>query len=418
MEDYIQTRRTKSHDDVFDLEKNQQRRLDREAEFGVWREPRPERDLYTRRERYGSRETSPLYRRERDMDRYPRRGIFEPRETSPLYRRTRRDIDNGQKGTRPQTYDEPMGEGRQPYHDYIWHEGGLQRLEDIMGREERPRHQNFVMPNNRRPQGQNMNAPRYWGGTGMRTRDEGRQGQNQGYKRLQMKPEPYDGTEDFETFINHFECCAKIGNWSDDEMAWMLSASLKGQARRFYVPLPPDTKDDYNELVFQLQQRFGTASRHSIYWQTQFENKIRQPGESIQSFVDELMLLAPKAYPQLHVSIQQHLALQQLMKSLEPALKLKLVEMNCQSLRDAEEIIDTYETIMQQGKRSVRLIQEAKEHQGQGEQSKTSSTSGRRQFACFCCGEKSHGLTECPVYRELKEKEERLTNKKFSSGNE
>ncbi|KAK7457994.1 hypothetical protein BaRGS_00039115 [Batillaria attramentaria] len=178
----------------------------------------------------------------------------------------------------------------------------------------------------------------------------------------ELKPEHYDGSDDFESYTDQFECCAHLGGWSEREKALALAASLKGQARRFYVSLGVEAKHDYQLLTFQLEQRFGSGSRHGIYWKTQFENKIRQPGESISAFTDELLLLTTKAYPHLGSYTQQHLAMQQFFKSLDPELRLKCIENNCQTLREAEEIVDVYETVMQMKtprslKGGIRMVQ-------------------------------------------------------------
>ena len=242
------------------------------------------------------------------------------------------------------------------------------------------------------------------------------------HKHIQIKPEHFDGTEDFETYLNHFECCAKLGAWNENEKVWTLAACLKGQARRFFVGLRGEAKDDYQHLVFQLQQRFGSASRHGIYWRTQFENKYRVSGESIAAFTDELLLLTSKAYPALDTYTQQHLALQQFMKSLEPELKLKVIEHNCQTLRDAEEIVDVYETVMQTKsvrKSGIRFVKQENKAEKQEEKTtmpvaRSQENRNRTRGPCFCCQSNTHFLKFCPIYKKCKEMENGWKNNRVN----
>ncbi|KAK7480222.1 hypothetical protein BaRGS_00028498, partial [Batillaria attramentaria] len=233
------------------------------------------------------------------------------------------------------------------------------------------------------------------------------------HKRLQLKPEHYDGSDDFESYIDQFECCAHLGGWSEREKALALAASLKGQARRFYVSLGVEAKHDYQLLTFQLEQRFGSGSRHGIYWKTQFENKIRQPGESISAFTDELLLLTTKAYPHLDSYTQQHLAMQQFFKSLDPELRLKCIENNCQTLREAKEIVDVYETVMQMKtlrslKGGIRMVQP--ENQPILKNFPQNQDKPQRDYQkgeCFCCKAPDHFLKDCPMYQKCKSMEEK-----------
>ena len=45
-----------------------------------------------------------------------------------------------------------------------------------------------------------------------------------------MKPQTYNGDKDWESYLNHFELCAKLGRWSYQDRVLHLAASLRGNA--------------------------------------------------------------------------------------------------------------------------------------------------------------------------------------------
>jgi hypothetical protein len=156
---------------------------------------------------------------------------------------------------------------------------------------------------------------------------------------------------------------------------------------------------------------------------TQFENRYRQPGETLPKFSDELLLLVRKAYPYLDDNTQNHIALQQWYKSFCPEVRWRCQERNCGWIREAEEIADLYEAIMQpkERKRNVNLIQQDQEHketdfvqpnekwrnvglvQRNEERQKlsnghTSDRNPRFTTRCYCCQDTTHILKDCPVF--------------------
>jgi len=172
------------------------------------------------------------------------------------------------------------------------------------------------------------------------------------------KPDPYDGSDDWDTYEEHFECCAMLGSWSLMEKGLMLSAMLKGPARKFFMGLDNGAKNSYERLVFQMRQRFGCQSKHTQFWLAQFDGRIRQNGESAAALGDDLLLLARRAYPQ-NMTDQNinKLALQQLYKSLEVEMRWRCIERECQTIEEAVGVIETYETVMGKTRRSVRATE-------------------------------------------------------------
>lgn len=270
---------------------------------------------------------------------------------------------------------------------------------------------------------------------------------------VNLKPDKFDGTDDFETYIESFNLVADLGRWSAREKALTLAACLRGQARRFYMGLTNYEKAHYEDLVFQLKQRFGNASKHNIFWSTQFEQRSRSSGESVAAFADELIILASKAYPYLDQRSQQSLALQQFYKSMPVDIKWRCIERDCRTLREAEEVAETFELIVGKEKkiRQVKFeqpvvterISSPQHNRMQKEESpvpsrdaslaqtrgfhnnyrqsyspsrEASSTESRSSYdsrqhrpqhkGCYCCKETGHFFRECPVYQRCREMEE------------
>ena len=115
---------------------------------------------------------------------------------------------------------------------------------------------------------------------------------------IYIKPECFDGKDDWEEYISHFENCAELGRWHERIKLLYLSASLKGQARTFYMSLPAEDKGTYTALVYSLGQRFG-STKHQNRWLSRLEMRKRLPGESIANVGDDIRQMAQKAYRDL-----------------------------------------------------------------------------------------------------------------------
>lgn len=162
--------------------------------------------------------------------------------------------------------------------------------------------------------------------------------------KLYVKPEPFDGSNDWEEYFSHFTNCAELGHWTDHEKVLGLSANLRGPARVFYMSLSPVERKDYHSLVYKLSQRFGSV-RQQNKWLSKFETRKRQQGESIAALGDDLRQMAQKAYRKLGPLAQEALALNQLYKSISLDMKSKCIDKECETVAAAVDIIERHEAI-------------------------------------------------------------------------
>lgn len=77
--------------------------------------------------------------------------------------------------------------------------------------------------------------------------------------KLSIKPETYDGIDDWEDYISHFEICAELGRWTEHEKVLALGMLLKGPARTFYISLTVPERQTYDVLIQRLGKRFGST---------------------------------------------------------------------------------------------------------------------------------------------------------------
>ena len=160
-----------------------------------------------------------------------------------------------------------------------------------------------------------------------------------------MKPQTYNGDEDWESYLNHFELCAKLGRWSYHDRVLYLAASLRGNGQVYYMTLMPAERSSYHTLVVKLGLRFSNA-RQQPMWISRLEARVRRQNESIAKLGDDLRRMSQRAYSSLNNEAKEMLALNQLYKSVSPELKYKCISKNCTSVTQAVSIIELYEAIL------------------------------------------------------------------------
>jgi len=160
-----------------------------------------------------------------------------------------------------------------------------------------------------------------------------------------LKPEKYNGQEDWEQYFSHFNNCAELGRWSEYEKLLVLSSCLTGIARTFYIALQEQERSTYRGLVRRLEERFGSTRQQTRYL-TRFETRKRQQDETVAMFGIDLRLISQRAYPAIGASGQESIALNQFYKSLSPEMKCRCIDKECRNISEAIEVVERYESIM------------------------------------------------------------------------
>jgi transposase InsO family protein len=114
-----------------------------------------------------------------------------------------------------------------------------------------------------------------------------------------MKPQIFDGKEPVNSFLAHFEVCAKFNSWSEEQKVSWLQWSLKGRAQQILWDLPSDKLASYDLIRNTLRQRFGSEHQTELY-KLELRNRRRGPRESLSDVMQDvrrLMVLAYSAAP-------------------------------------------------------------------------------------------------------------------------
>ena len=225
-----------------------------------------------------------------------------------------------------------------------------------------------------------------------------------------LKPETYDGTDDWDEYQCHFQVCAELGRWSEREKVLALSASLRGAACTFFMSLTISERQNYDLLVTKLSQRFGSL-RQQNRWLARFESRKRQPGESIAALGDDLRQMAQRAYVGLGSIAQEALALNQLYKTITLEMKCRCIDRDCKTVSDAVEIIERYEgilgdqTLKKPNVRAVAIETAARSKENEIQKmlkeliermERLEKNQHQNDKTCFLCKRPGHFIKNCP----------------------
>ncbi|KAK3101485.1 hypothetical protein FSP39_003954 [Pinctada imbricata] len=89
-----------------------------------------------------------------------------------------------------------------------------------------------------------------------------------------MKPQQYDGVEDLNEYLTHFNIVAEINGWSYQSKTLHLAGSLSGGARALLNDLEPTKQRDFDSVVEALNNRYGTINRAEVY-KTELQTRVR-----------------------------------------------------------------------------------------------------------------------------------------------
>jgi len=147
-----------------------------------------------------------------------------------------------------------------------------------------------------------------------------------------MKPEKFNGTTCFETFLVQFNDCLQYNQWDDRDKLLYLRWSLTGIAAQM---LWGTEKMSYQQLVERLRSRFGSLDMEEKY-QTEVQCRRRRPDGSLRELAQDIRRLMMLAYPGDRSAMAERLAKEHIICALEdPELELKVREKEPQTLDSA-----------------------------------------------------------------------------------
>ena len=111
-----------------------------------------------------------------------------------------------------------------------------------------------------------------------------------------VKIPPFNGKEDWKTWINRFEAIAERGNWSDESKLDNLLPKLQGKAGEFvFTQLTRESLGCYRELIQELNSRFRVVETEKSF-AAKFSQRAQRTDETVEEFAADLKRLYAKAY--------------------------------------------------------------------------------------------------------------------------
>jgi hypothetical protein len=120
-------------------------------------------------------------------------------------------------------------------------------------------------------------------------------------------PDKFDGSIPWNDYCTHFNICADINGWNDNQKAKFLAVSLRGSAQMLLGDLSPTYLEDYGRLVYELQARFGQDGQAELF-RTQLKDRIKRHDESFPEMGQDMKRLVGRAYPGATGALQDQLA--------------------------------------------------------------------------------------------------------------
>jgi len=147
-----------------------------------------------------------------------------------------------------------------------------------------------------------------------------------------MKPEKFNGTTCFETFLVQFNNCSQFNQWNEREKLQYLRWSLTGTAAQMLWGIEGMS---FRQLVIRLRTRFGSLDMEEKY-QTEIQCRRRRPEETLRELAQDIRRLMMLAYPGDRSAMAERLAKEHYLCGLDdPELELKVREKEPQDLDSA-----------------------------------------------------------------------------------
>ena len=149
-----------------------------------------------------------------------------------------------------------------------------------------------------------------------------------------MKPATFDGTVAWTDYKAHFEACADLNGWSDEQKGLYLSVSLRGQAQGVFGNLGTG-KPSYKKLVTALEERFAPPNQTELY-RVQLRERRQKASETMAELGQDIRRLTNLAYPKAPSDVRETLAKEQFVDALvNSEMRLKIKQARPVDLNDA-----------------------------------------------------------------------------------
>lgn len=115
-------------------------------------------------------------------------------------------------------------------------------------------------------------------------------------RKQHMKPNRFDGTGSFESFLKQFEVCARHNGWTETEKIDFLQNSLDKSAVQLLWDFGSTVDVTYYDLVARLRQRYGLEAQTETF-RVQLRYRRQREKESLADLLHDIRRLVALAYP-------------------------------------------------------------------------------------------------------------------------
>ena len=133
-----------------------------------------------------------------------------------------------------------------------------------------------------------------------------------------IRPATFDGSTSWTDYKVQFELLAELNCWDDTAKAVYLAASLRGSAQSVLGDLDCVRRRNYMALTAALGQRFGPENQTELF-RVQLKNRVRKREETLPELAQAIRRLTRQAYPSADYLLQETLAKENFVDSLQDA---------------------------------------------------------------------------------------------------
>ena len=238
-----------------------------------------------------------------------------------------------------------------------------------------------------------------------------------------IKVAVYDGKTSWKDYLVQFELAAQANGWNNATRAIRLACNLRGSAQALLSDLTPEIRQNYDQLVTTLTERFEPQNQCEIY-KAQLKQRIRKRDEGLPELAQDIKRLTRMAYPSAFLDLRDTLSKDSFIEALNDAeMELFICQKEPSTIDDAVRLALKYEAFTQgrrkrlaSAKSGVRMQfeedlpsllsqNEIEEIRNDIRELKTSSNgppqkpAQNNRGACFGCGQMDHMIRSCP-YRD------------------
>ncbi|VDI68903.1 Hypothetical predicted protein [Mytilus galloprovincialis] len=123
---------------------------------------------------------------------------------------------------------------------------------------------------------------------------------------IKDKPPNFDGTSNWQDFLEQFEMVVAVNKWDDNAKAFELATSLRGVAQGVVTEIEPLRRFDYNYLVSSLTSRFEPVNQENMY-KVQMNAFYRKPDQTLPEMAQEIRRITRFTYPTAPIDIRNQL---------------------------------------------------------------------------------------------------------------